>query len=231
MPKSGGMRRGTGDDAPLIFSLISRFAMIQRTLWIVAVVLSLLCAAGCGGDDQLRRYGFTNFRVIIEQDGLVKQAENNEVELERRPFRIRFYFIDNDSVFVNASYSPAGFDAAMAGRPIDDVPGFDDPAITEEPFNRESVLNMSDKVPNFWYYAGDGEHRFSTISRVNDLLLCDREIARVRGVDAPGDVMDLVSTRQEAIYLVFAQLRWSDDYTSKKEFKRECLKITFSPAK
>ncbi|MBN1533959.1 MAG: hypothetical protein JXA20_14915 [Spirochaetes bacterium] len=208
------------------------FGMIQRILKASGVVVVvLLCAAGCGGDDNLRRYGFTNFRVVIEQDGLVKQAENSEVELERKPFRIRLYFIDNDSVFVNASYSPAAFDAAMAGRPIEDVPGFGDPAITEEPFNRESVLNISDRVPNFWYYAGDGEHRFSTVSRVNDLLLCDREIARVSNADVPGDEKDIAATRQDAIYLVFAQLRWSDDYTRKIEYKRECLKITFFPVK
>lgn len=208
----------------------------MRKLLIIAYItaLALSLVSGCGDDEtalQLRQYGFLHFKVTIEQDGLAKQIENNHVVLDKKPFTLRVTFIENDSIFVNASFGSSAYDAAAAGRPIDDVPGFGDAAIAEEPFNRDEVLNVSVKVPNFWYYAGEGEHRFSTVYKSGGLLTCDRVVSKIKDADTGGEAVEIAKLKQGGLFLVFAQLAWNDDYTKKIEYKRDYISITFADSK
>ena len=117
---------------------------------------------GCGnGDENLRRYGFVYFRVTIEQDGLVKEVVDNKVTLSKNPFTITVRFIGKERIFVNACFDETTFDLASEGKSHSEIAGFKGSEIAEEPLNKDEVLYVSDKSPNYWYFNNESDHRFS----------------------------------------------------------------------
>lgn len=204
--------------------------MPVRILYIV-FLLSFFISGCSGSDATLRRYGFLFFKVSIEQDGLIKEAEKGEVVLERKPFTIKVTFVENDRVFVNASYSSLSHDTSLQGRPIAEIMGFNDAAIPEEPYNKNEELFISAKAPNYWFYTSDSEHRFSSVTKSGKLLICERKIVRIHDLDSNEVIDDFSKLKADAVYLVFMQIEWSEDFSSKIENKRDFLKIVFAGKK
>ncbi|HOO72842.1 MAG TPA: hypothetical protein PK926_13890 [Spirochaetota bacterium] len=187
----------------------------------------MLGCMGSGGSYKTGDPGFQYFKVAFEQDGIVRDVENNTVFLKKKPFTIIVSFSENDGVFVNASLKPESFAAAMNGEKVDNIPGFRDPGLDEEMFNKDEMLAVSVAVPNFWHYSSDNDHRFTEVITKKNVLMCRRNISHINLVDYRKKI-DIADLKESELFLVFMKMEWNNDFTRKIEIKREFFKLDFS---
>jgi len=195
----------------------------------IVTTLMIIAVSGCikkTGDKPVEP-GFQHFKISIEQDNLVKGINNNEVLLEKKPFTIVISFLLPDRIFVNASYAPDSYNKAGMGMEVSELIGFKNTEIPEELFNKEDVLMISNKSPNYWYYANKNEHRFSEVIKKGGVLICSRKISNVLVFDKLKKKIAVTKITADTIYLVFMKLEWNDDYSKKIEKKRELIKLIF----
>jgi hypothetical protein len=167
------------------------------------------------------------FEVGIEQNGKSVPIENHQVTLQKIPFSLVFYFPRQEGILVNTSFTPESFEPARNGQPFDDIPGFSDLGMAEEPFNPRVVVMITSRAPHFWYYANQAEHRFNEVSKDNGIFICRRIVANVMYRDTTKEIVALRNIPEDTLYLVFMKTVWTKDYSQQIEQQREYLKITF----
>ncbi|HOW80925.1 MAG TPA: hypothetical protein PK573_00060 [Spirochaetota bacterium] len=197
--------------------------------FLVIPIMLLLAGAACsGGKIKSGDPGFRHFKIAFEQDGVIRDAENNVVKLRKKPFTVIVSFAESDGLFVSASLKADSYLAAINGEKLEDIAGFSGPGLEEELFNKDETLALSATIPNYWNYTSDSDHRFSEIIVKPDVLLCRRNVSRLNLVDYRKKT-DLVDLKETEIYLVFMKIEWNKDFSRKIEIKRECVKLEFSP--
>ena len=195
---------------------------------IVFLVLGVLCASlpVLGQQQILSRTG-PYFGVGIEQNGRAVPLENHEVVLQRAPFTLVFTFPGQEGVLVNASVTPASFEAAQSNKTFAEIKGFNDLGMAEEAFNPRTLLMLSARAPHFWYYAHEGEHRFNDVVRRETAVICRRIVANVMYRDSSKQITSIRDIAESHLYLVFMKTEWSSDYAQQFEKQRDYVKITF----
>ncbi|MCU0847593.1 MAG: hypothetical protein MUD12_06865 [Spirochaetes bacterium] len=198
---------------------------------ISAAFAALLAASipGCVSKKKAAGPAIDHFSLMIEQDGVLKDYNKNEVFLARRPFSITVSFAKPDGIFVSASTEPSSYEAARSGRALEDMRGFSDVEIADELFNRDKVIMLSRRSPNYWYYRNEGEHRFNEIISKDGIVMCKRSVSSVIDADKSMEKKNISALDGDSIYLVFISLEWNADYTRRMEKKREFIKINFGP--
>jgi hypothetical protein len=195
----------------------------------LAILLLIVAAAlpSCVRKNSSSSPGFQHFKISIEQDGLIRDGENYTVSLKKQPFTIIVSLASPGAIFINAWLKPDSFAAALRGDAIDDIPGFRDPGLDEELFNKDETLTLSATAPNFWHYAGETDHRFTEVIARPDALLCRRNIAHLNVMDQKKKI-DLRNLRENELFLVFMKVEWNNDFSRKIEIKREFVRLDFS---
>ncbi|HOP28737.1 MAG TPA: hypothetical protein P5120_01690 [Spirochaetota bacterium] len=190
------------------------------------IILLTMMIAGCGGkgikDTQPRLV-----EVFIEQAGNRINIKENTAEIRRIPFSFIINFSRPDSIFINASFSSESFNNALAGLPLDELIGFRNPGIDEEPFNKQNILHVSNAAPNLWYYTDDTDHRFNLIKKYEKGIICQRNIHSIADIDSEGQKTELNKLKNGIIYLVIVTVDWNEDYTKMIEKSRKMIKLRF----
>jgi len=195
--------------------------------YIMPVVL-IFILFGCSGNNiNLVKPGFNHFRFSIEQDGIVKDVENHEIAIKRKPFFIVIYFQAPDGIFLNASLSDNSYKAALEGKNASEITGFEGTVLSEELFNKNETLMLSEKSPCFWQYASINEHHFSQVVEKAGVLICRRRVSHVVDMDTDKETIAVSDTKKNELNLVIMKMEWNDDYSSKTEKKREMVKIKY----
>ncbi len=192
---------------------------------LIIILLSAIFS-GCGGrglkDTQPRLV-----EVFIEQAGNRIDIKDNTAEIRRIPFSFIINFSRPDSIFINASFSSESFNNALAGLPLSDLIGFRNPAIDEEPFNKQNLLHISNDTPNLWYYTDDTDHRFDLIKKHDKGIICQRNILALADLDSDSQKTELSRLKNGIIYLVIVTVDWNEDYTKMIEKTRKLIKLKF----
>lgn len=192
----------------------------------IIIILLAAVIAGCGGRD-IKETETGMVEIYIEQGGSRIEIRDNTAELRRTPFSIVFKFSRPDSIFVNASFSSESFNNASNGLPLSELIGFKNPGIDEEPFNKQSILYISNDAPNLWYYTDDTDHRFNLIKKDDMGITCQRDILSVADIDAGSQKTELIKLKKDIIYLVIVTVDWNEDYTRMIEKSRKLIKLKF----
>ncbi|HOP63299.1 MAG TPA: hypothetical protein PK358_07805 [Spirochaetota bacterium] len=192
------------------------------------VILSLLIAilSGCGGDN-IKDNQIRTVEIFIEQNGSRIDIKDNTAELRRAPFSVIINFSRPDSIFINASFLSESYNNASMGLPLNELLGFKNPGIDEEPFNKENTLYISKSSPNLWYYTDDTDHRFDLIKKSERGIICQRSISSVMDIDTEGQAIELPKIKKDTIYLVIMTVDWNEDYTQMIEKSRKLIKLKF----
>jgi hypothetical protein len=195
----------------------------------IAASLLLLCVmTGCSGkENNLRKEGSSELNMRIVQDGIEKDIVNNEAAIYRKPFVIEFKFRGKDSVFINASFNSASFLSAEAKRPAAEIDGFSGTVISEELFNRDEILTLSETNQNFWHYSNENDHSFNEIKEENGAIICSRKITSFQTEETEKNRVPLTDITEETLYLVIMKLEWNKDFSQKIEKNRKVIKLTF----
>jgi hypothetical protein len=191
-------------------------------------IIMLLTAiiAGCGGKD-IKDTQPRLVEVFIEQSGNRIDIKDNTAEIRRMPFSFIINFSRPDSIFINASFSSESFNNALAGLPLNELIGFRNPGIDEEPFNKQNILYLSNDTPNLWYYTDDTDHRFNLIKKHERGVICQRNILSIADVDSENLKTELNKLKKDTIYLVIVTVDWNEDYTKMLEKSRKLIKLKF----
>ena len=167
------------------------------------------------------------FAVGFEQSGRLIPIENHQVILQKKSFSLVLYFKRPESVLINASFSPDSFEQARAGVPLENILGFADLGMAEEPFNPKTLLMISDNAPHYWYYENDANHRFNDVAKKKGIFICRRIIAQVMHRDTTRALVPVRDMREDALYLVFMRTEWTKDFRQQIEKQREYVKVLF----
>jgi len=195
---------------------------------IISIIILLTVSAGCGsGSGNVTDPGFSQFRLSIEQDGLVRDISEHIVYLEKKPFTIIIQMTGSAGIFVNASLSPESVKSAASAVQLDGIEGFRETEVQEGLFNSEEILALSRRAPNYWNYVNDSEHRFSQVIKRPGAIICRRRISWIQNLDADREKIPVSRLREDSLYLVFMRLEWNTDYSSRVERKREYMRIIF----
>ena len=149
------------------------------------------------------------------------------VALKKKPFTIVISFLAPDGVFVSASLSSETQLQTIAGMVADDIKGFS-PTQTDELFNKDEKLLISDTSAGFWYYSGKNANNFNSVSAPNGIIICRRNISKLSSTDNQDESILIEQLNGDKIYLSFMKLEWNNDYTSRLEKKRDYYTISFS---
>ncbi len=191
------------------------------------ILLIFLTITACSNLSNLKEANFQHFKVEIYQDGLKRNTEGQQVILERKPFEIYVHFTGQDSIFVNASYSPESYEKSVNGSVFTDITGFRETEITESLFNRDEILYISNNSPHFWHYTSDKEHRFNEVLKNNGIIICKRKISNIVNLDGEIKKISISDMDEDVIFLVIMKMQWSPDFSTRMELKRQSMKLIF----
>ena len=191
------------------------------------MILINIVFLNCSSKNIIKDDSADNIDVFVEQGDQTISIVDDTVEIRRRNFSLIFKFKQPDSVLVNASFHPETFNNAYEGLPLDELVGFKDTGITEELYNKNSVLYISYKSPNYWYYVDDKDHRFTNIVKDENGLICTREITGFIDFDGSGDKTNIGNIMQKEFYLVIVKSEWNRDFTQRIERSRRMIKFKF----
>ncbi len=190
------------------------------------IMLLAVMIAGCGGKD-IKNTQPRIVEVFIEQAGNRIDIKDNTAEIRRMPFSFIISFSRPDSIFINASFSSESFNNAQAGLSLNELIGFRNPGIDEEPFNKQNILHISNNTPNLWYYTDDTDHRFNLIKKHERGIICQRDIVSIADIDSESQKTDINKLKKDTIYLVIVTADWNEDYTKMIEQSRKLIKLKF----
>jgi len=165
------------------------------------------------------------FEVSLQQHGKIIPIENHQAVLDKQAFTLLLTFRQPESVLVNASLTPESFERAVAGAPLEEIPGFRDLGMAEDPFNSRVALMVSNRAPHFWYYANETDHRFNEVIHQDGKVICKRIVANIMYRETSKQYFALKDIREQTLYLVFMKTTWTSDYRQQIEQQRDYLKI------
>ena len=197
----------------------------MRRIPVFIILLTVLFSA-CGGQN-IKETEQREIEVFIEQGGNRIEIKNNTAELRRVPFSLIFTFSRPDSIFVNASFNSETYNNAIIGLPLNELIGFKNPGIDEEPFNRQNHLYISAATPNLWYYTDDTDHRFNLVKKSDPSIICQRNIISFMDIDSESNITEITKIKRDSIYLVILSVDWNEDYTRMIEKNRKMIRLKF----
>lgn len=170
---------------------------------------------------------YSPFKVYIEQDGIRLPITNNEVSLDKKPFRIVFVFDKPNGILISTSFNKATYEMAIKNEPLAKLPGYQGTGMAEYLFNNDKEVLVDDSAPSYWFFDNIKEHRFNTVKTSKDSLVCTREIKQFNIFDEKGNIILPIEKVSKALYFVFIDYI-SDPQTYKKtELQREMIKINW----
>jgi len=142
------------------------------------------------------------FSVRFVQDGQqVPLAENNTVNLKKKPFQIQVSHILDEGVLIGATFDQDLYRSAIGEADLE-VPWFGDTGMADDMFNDEKSLMISDEAPSYWFYTSKEEHRFDhDPQESNGRYLGTRTIANLALLD-PYRLVPIQRVKK-TLYLVF----------------------------
>ncbi|PIE29277.1 hypothetical protein CSA57_09730 [candidate division KSB3 bacterium] len=167
------------------------------------------------------------FAVAFEQHGQLIPIANHQITLEKNSFSIVLFFKEPGSVLVNASLQSESFEQARDGVAFEQIQGFTDLGMAEEPFNPKTLLMLSKQAPHYWYYEDASKHRFNDVRWQEGLLVCRRIVAQVMYREKGRATLPLRDMRENAIYFVFMRTIWNQDFSGRFEQQREYVTVNF----
>lgn len=197
----------------------------MKKILIIAAALSLIISCASVSKKQKDSADFT---VTIEQNGVVKEIIDNTVSLGRGEFFMIFTFPAPDSLYVNASFDSETFDLVKLNTPVEKIAGFSSTAMAEDLFNQDETLMISRLSPSYWHYAGEKDHRFTSVEVFKSGIVCRRKISFIADVDGKKNREPLKSIKNDFLYLSFMKLEWNRDFTGRIESGRKWLRIDFT---
>lgn len=194
----------------------------------VFIILSIIITFhGCSAEKNIKHEISEIIDVSIEQGGNLISIIDDTAEIRRTGFSLKFRFSQPDSFLINASFQAETFNNARESLPLDELSGFKNTGIAEELFNKNSVIYLSFDSPNFWYYADDSDHRFSSVLKNESSYLCTREITGIIDLDGSGEKTEFSRIRQKEIFIVIIRSEWNEDYTKMIEKTRKLIRLKF----
>ncbi len=189
---------------------------------------------GSGLSNQTNR-GLSNmferyFEVAIVQDGNKIPIKDHSVELNKNPFSIILKFFKPDDVLINATFDPTVYDKVSDGDSLDEIFSFGG-TFAEKLFNEdENIYITEDGNSNCWFYDNDEYHKFSSVTRNDEAIICNKRIKSICLEKAIR--VKIEDVKEDALYLVFAKtggyvkdaLGYDSTY---KIIQSEYLKIVF----
>ncbi|MGN6646956.1 MAG: hypothetical protein ACTHJT_10550 [Cytophaga sp.] len=195
---------------------------------IVTILLTatfLLSSAICSNQHAAEKR--VPFKVYIEQNGIRQPIVNNEVSLEKQPFNIVFVMHKPDGVLISSSFNKTTYEKAVKKEPLSKLPGYENTGMAEGLFNSDNEVIICDDAPSYWFYDNDKEHRFNTVVKSKDSLVCTRTIKQLYLLDEKDQPTITVEKASKPLYFVFVDYV-SDPKTYKRtELQREMIKINW----
>ncbi|WP_018344298.1 hypothetical protein [Cytophaga aurantiaca] len=161
-------------------------------------------------------------KFYIEQNGIRQTITNNEVTLDKKTFNIVFVLKKPDGVLVSSSFNKITYEKALKKEALSKLPCYQNTGMAEGLFNKDNEVMISDEAPSYWFYDTDKEHRFNTIIKSRDSLVCTRTIKQVYIIDKQEPI--LIEKITKPLYFVFINL--SDPNAHEPE-EREMIKINW----
>lgn len=197
----------------------------MRKLFIIIIALTI---AGCSSSTVIEDTSLNEINISIMQNNEIIEPENDTYRLRRAPFSIRLTFKQPDGLLVHASLNDRTYLKAESSHPLNELPGFSHTSISEELFNMESVIHISETAPGYWYYTDERDHRFNSVIPENRGYICIREISNIINVDSGKDPIPLSRMSGDTLYIVIMKTDWNQDYTKRIELNRKYFKIIFN---
>lgn len=194
---------------------------------LLAIILSLTLA-GCSSATIIEDASLNDIDISILQNNEIIEPENNIYSLRRAPFSIRLTFKQPDGLLIHASFNDRTYIKAESSSPLNELPGFSNTSISEELFNRESVIHVSETAPGYWYYTDGTDHRFNSVVADNRGFVCTREVTGIIDIDSSKEITNLSSIDGDTLYIVIMKTDWNQDYTRRIELNRKYFKIRFN---
>jgi len=195
---------------------------------ITAAILTGAVVLSCGGG-QKKSLQQDFIDLYLEQDGRIINIIDDTAMINRKQFRFVFSFRQPDGILLNASFEPASYESAASGTPVENIPGFSNTGIAEEPFNPEYQMFISNDSPNYWYYADETDSRFDSVTKDETGFKCRRTISSFIELQGKAEKKEISKLKHDTIYIVISMIEWNDDFTKMIERSRRYFKIKFIP--
>lgn len=193
-----------------------------------AMLIFITILAGCSSKTIIEDINTDIINLKVVQNGETAEIRENTVQLRRAPFSLIFTFPRPDGLLIHASMNNRNYLQAETGAPLSDLPGFRNTSISEELFNRESMMYVSDDSPSYWYYTDETDHRFNSVTATDQGLICRRDINSITDITTGKNLLLSGQEAGDTVYIVIIKADWNRDYTERIELSRRLLKITFN---
>jgi hypothetical protein len=171
------------------------------------------------------------FAVAVEQDGqhIAISAKDRTATLNKAPFALIFTFMGTGPgvVATNVSLDSDSYEAVLAGKDINEVPGLEGTGMAEGTRNGSKEFFIRPKCFHYWYYDDPKDNRFDKVAPGADRIVCRRSVRQCKrwGPDGRGGPSTPISQIEgKVLYFVFARFR-KNSYSPKIGLQLDCLKI------
>ncbi len=193
-----------------------------------AILIFIIILSGCSSKTVIEDVNPQIIDLKVIQDGERVEINENTVQLRRAPFTLLFTLLQPDGFLIHASIDDTTYAKAEAGYPLSELPGFSNTSISEELFNRESLIYLSSDSPSYWYYTDETDHRFNSVTPSDNGYICRRDINSIIDISTGEKMLIEGQKKNNTLYLVVIKADWNRDYTERIELNRKLLKITFN---
>jgi hypothetical protein len=167
------------------------------------------------------------FKVYIEQNGTRLPVTNHEITLEKKPFNIIFVMHKPDGILISSSFNKTTYDKAVKKEPLSKLPGYANTGMAEGLSNTDNEVIICDDAPSYWFYDNDKEHRFNTVIKNKDSLVCTRTIKQLYLLDEKDQPTITVEKISKPLYFVFMDYVSDPKTYERTELQREMIKINW----
>jgi hypothetical protein len=193
-----------------------------------AILIFIILLSGCSSKTVIEEINPHIINLKIIQDRETVEIKDNTVQLRRAPFTLLFTLLQPDGFLIHASIDDKTYAKAEAGYPLSELPGFSNTSISEELFNRESLIYLSEDSPSYWYYTDETDHRFNSVTASAEGYICRRDINSIIDISTGKNMLLNGRGKNDTVYIVIIRADWNRDYTERIELNRKLLKITFN---